>query len=227
MDTMFRLDASIRPQQSVTRSLADRVEAAAVANHAGLRVIRRDVGLQPLPTDAWPQSFSAVYVPEADRSAEQRQAAAFASVLADELLSAAAYLFAIPLYNWGAPAQVKNWVDLITTDPRFGPRSKALTGRPAALIVARGGDYGADSPRASWDHATPWLTRIFTDVWGLDLSVIETDLTLASVVEEMAERRGEAARRLAQAELAASALGATLLPARQEQPAQPLLATVS
>ncbi len=49
--------------------------------------------------------------------------------------------------------------------------------------------YGPGTPREGWDHATGWRRRVLEDVWGLDLDVIETELTLAEVTPQMAELR--------------------------------------
>lgn len=60
-------------------------------------------------------------------------------------------------------------------------------GRPVTLVVARGGGYGAGTPREGWDHATAYLVRILADVWGADVTVIEAELTLAPLTPAMAE----------------------------------------
>jgi FMN-dependent NADH-azoreductase len=54
-------------------------------------------------------------------------------------------------------------------------------GKPAVLVIVRGGSYAAGTPREGWDHATTWMTRILADVWKLDLKVVESELTLAGV----------------------------------------------
>ena len=145
------------------------------------------------------------------RTPEQRSAAALAAALADELLAADALLLAIPLYNFGIPQHVKNWVDLLMTDPRVAYGATPwLAGRPAVLVEARGGGYGAGTPREGWDHATPWLLHILADKWGLDLSVAAAELTLAEVVPAMADLRGLAAESLAAAHVTASEHGQQL-----------------
>ena len=54
-----------------------------------------------------------------------------------------AYLLAIPLYNFGIPQHVKAWIDLAFTDPRLSSAVPTpLAGRPAALVLVRGGGYG-------------------------------------------------------------------------------------
>jgi FMN-dependent NADH-azoreductase len=93
----------------------------------------------------------------------------------------------------GVSQHVKNWIDLILTDPRLGPgQDPLLAGRPAALIVTRGGGYGPGTPRAGWDHATPYYRRVFGDVLGLQLHVNEIELTLADFNPAMAPFRDQA-----------------------------------
>jgi FMN-dependent NADH-azoreductase len=105
-----------------------------------------------------------------------------AATLVDELLDAEALLFALPLYNFGVSQHFKAWVDLVLTDPRVASGvAQPLHGKPAVLVVVRGGAYGPGTPREGWDHATGWIRRILEDVWGLDLRVVETEFTLVGV----------------------------------------------
>lgn len=116
---------------------------------------RRDIGLAPLPSESWAAAVGSAHVPEAARTPEQRRALELAATLADELLDAQTILIAAPLYNFGVPAHLKAWIDLVITDPRFGPGSRPLAGRPVVLVAVCGGGYGAGTPREGWDHATP------------------------------------------------------------------------
>jgi FMN-dependent NADH-azoreductase len=197
MKKMFRLDASIRQEGSVTRAVADTLQSALASRLGDSSITHRDVGLSPLPSTVWAASAFAGFVPEDQRSYEQKHAQLLASELADELVGAEAYIFAVPLYNFGVSQHMKTWVDMLLTDARFAPGApKILAGRPAYLIVARGGGYGAGTPRHGWDHATGWLTRILADVLGLDVELIETELTLADVTPAMASLRELAAQNL-------------------------------
>ena len=183
--TLLRVDSSIRTEGSVSREVADSLEEAWSSRHPG-PVVRRDLGRDPLPAEAWAAAVTAGYTPEADRSPQQRAAVAFVAGLADELLAADAIVVAAPLYNFGVPQHLKTWLDLLITDPRLGPGTTPLTGRPLALVIARGGGYGLGTPRAGWDHATPYLEQIFGAVLGADLTLVEAELTLAAVTPAMA-----------------------------------------
>jgi FMN-dependent NADH-azoreductase len=180
--TLFRLDASIRVEGSASREIADIVEAEWLSVHPGDAVERRHIGVDVLPSDAWPRAVSAAYVPEADRTPEQKSAVALAAVLVDELLAADAVLLAVPLYNFGVSQHFKTWVDLVVTDPRAAAGGPGLlAGKKLVLCTVRGGAYGAGTPREGWDHSTSYLRRILGEVWGADLTVVEREFTLVGV----------------------------------------------
>ncbi len=209
--TLFRLDSSIRTQGSISRALADTAEAAWLAEHPAGEITRRDLGVDPLPSDAWASSVTASWGPVEGQTEQQRDAVALASRLGDELLAADALILAVPLYNWGISQHVKAWIDLLITDPRFGAGSQTpLAGRSALLVVARGGAYGEGTPKFGWDHATAYLSRILGEVWGLDLRIVEAELTLAGVVPAMADLAPLAAEFLANAHDAAAIHGRQL-----------------
>ena len=179
--SLFRLDASFRTEGSHSRAIGDLVEQAWTEANPGEPVIRRHIGTDPIPATAWGLAINAAYTPEEQRSPEQREAVALAATLVDELVAADALLFAVPLFNFGVSQHFKSYVDLVITDPRMGPGTTTLAGKPAELVVVRGGSYRAGTPREGWDHATPWMRRILADVWGLDLTVAETEFTLVGV----------------------------------------------
>lgn len=193
--TLFRLDSSIRREGSVTREVADSLERAWTEHHPDDVVARRDIGTNPLPSDVWAQAASAQGLPEEQRTPQQRAALALATELAEELISADAAVIAVPLYNFGISQHVKTWIDLLLTSPQLRPGggSEPLAGRPVSLVIARGGGYGPGTPREGWDHATPYLRRIFEDTFHADVTVVECELTLADVTPAMAELRDIAA----------------------------------
>jgi FMN-dependent NADH-azoreductase len=180
--SLFRLDASIRVEGSHSRAIADIVEQEWRNVHPGESVVRRHVGVDPIPATAWATAVYAGRTPEESRTDEQRAALALAAALTDELIAADALLFAAPLYNFGVSQHFKTWVDVVITDPRMAAGSQPiLAGKPAVLVTVRGGNYRPGTPREGWDHATGWMRRILGDVWHLDLKVVEAEFTNVGV----------------------------------------------
>jgi FMN-dependent NADH-azoreductase len=179
---LYRLDASIRVEGSHSRAIADIVEQEWRNAHPDEPIVRRHIGVKPIPATAWATAVSASRTPEESRSDEQKAALALAATLTDELVAADALLFAVPLYNFGVSQHLKAWVDMVITDPRMVAGAEPiLAGKPAVLVTVRGGSYRPGTPREGWDHATAWMRRILADVWNLDLKVVEAEFTLVGV----------------------------------------------
>jgi FMN-dependent NADH-azoreductase len=190
MTTLLRVDASIRVDGSVSRALADSAEATWKAEHPDGVVVRRDLGKHPIPSDVWPAVISANMGldggPDADR-AEAAAAVALANELSSELKNADAVLLAVPLYNYGLSQHVKTWIDLLLADTELVSGPGPVQGKPIIFTLARGGGYGPGTPREGWDHATPYLERVFGDMFGMDVRQAVAELTLAPVTPAMAE----------------------------------------
>jgi FMN-dependent NADH-azoreductase len=206
--SLFRLDASIRTEGSVSRAIADIVEESWRQDNSDATVTRRHIGLDPVPATAWAQSVFANRGDTESLTGEQKDAVALAAELANELLDADAYLFAVPLYNFGVSQHFKTWVDLALTDPGLASSDgPPLKGRPAVLVTVRGGAYGPGTPREGWDHATSWMRRILEDVWELDLRVVESEFTLVGVNPALDQFKDVAAEMRAESERLAAEHG--------------------
>jgi FMN-dependent NADH-azoreductase len=176
---LLRVDASIQGQRSASGELADLVLAEWSAARPEATVVRRSLGSEPLPGDAWALAVSAGFTPDDRRTEAQQAAHALAVALADEVRAAEAVVLAFPLYNFGISQHVKTWIDLVIAGGVHGERM--LAGKPVVLVTTRGGAYGPGTPREGWDHNTGYLRQILVDVWGADLTVVEREFTLVGV----------------------------------------------
>jgi len=84
----------------------------------------------------------------------------------ERFLSADAYLISSPMWNFGIPYALKQYIDVIL-QPKYlfrytdkGPEG-LVKGRKMAVITSRGGDYGAGSPFRSYDLQEPYLRNVF------------------------------------------------------------------
>ncbi|NDK30840.1 FMN-dependent NADH-azoreductase [Nesterenkonia haasae] len=180
--SLLRIDASIRHDGSVSRALADIAEAQWLATATDTRVVRREIGTTPLPSDAWAHTLAASATAEDARTLNQQEAFGLATTLVDELAGAGAFLFAVPLYNFGVSQHFKTYTDLVIADARMNPALTPVTaGKPGVLVTVQGGNYSPGTPKEGWDHATAWMRRILEDVWQIDLEVVTREFTLVGV----------------------------------------------
>jgi FMN-dependent NADH-azoreductase len=187
MTTLLRVDASIRVDGSVSRALADSAEAAWKSEHPDGIVVRRDLGRHPIPSTVWPTVVTSQMGfpadPDASRS-DQAESVALAAELSNELRNADAVLLAVPLYNFGISQHVKTWLDVLMLDHEL-MTSDALKDKPVIFTLSRGGGYGPGTPREGWDYATPYLERIFGEVFKMNIRKAVAELTLAPVTPAM------------------------------------------
>jgi FMN-dependent NADH-azoreductase len=216
---LLRIDSSLRVDGSVTRELADVVERTWLAAAPDADVVRRDVTAASSLHEVWRLAAGAGLIPDHQHTPAMRTASALAAQVADEALDADAIAIAAPLYNFGAPAGLKSWFDLLITDRRFSPRhtpiGRALAGVPVALLLAHGGGYRPGTPRAGWDHGTPYLLRLLADVFGADVATVTAELTAADADPAMAAMRPLARRSRADALALAGTTGAWLADRRR------------
>lgn len=177
--SLLRIDASILGHYSSSRALADVVQREWAEQHPHGTIVTRDLAADPIPSTAWIAGVSAGQTPAENQTEEQKAGLALAHELYQELVSADAVIVATGLYNYGLNQLVKSWIDQVLVVAQG--LGEILKGKDVALVVTRGGYYGEDGPKAGWDHGTPWLVRIFSEVWGANVTVVERDFTLVGV----------------------------------------------
>lgn len=169
--TILHIDASARRQGSVSRDLTARIVAA----HSAHRVITRDLADTPLPqiTEDW---VNANFTPADARTDAQRQVLALSDALVAELQAADTVVIGLPVYNFGVPAALKAWIDLVAragvtfryTDQ--GPEG-LLKGKRVIVAMASGGTEAG----SAIDFATPYLRFILGFLGITDVTVIAAD----------------------------------------------------
>ena len=189
--SLLRIDASILGPYSASRALGDEVQKHWTEQHPDAAVVTRDLAADPVPSSAWIAAVSGGQIPAEQQTDAQKQGLALAQQLFDELTGAESIIVATGLYNWGLNQLVKSWIDQILVVA--APLGEILKGKDVAIVVTRGGYYGEDGPKAGWDHGTPWLVRIFSEVWGAEVTVVERDFTLVGVNPALDEFTEQAA----------------------------------
>jgi FMN-dependent NADH-azoreductase len=213
MPHLLHLDSSIDPARSRSRAVTAAFAEAWRGRGDDFTVTYRDLHAQPVPhlTDA-----SSHWAARLRRPGEQPPAAeaALQQELIDELLAADVLLVGSPMYNYSLPSTLKAWVDHIhvpgVTTP-FDTPDQPLAGRPAVVVTTRGAVYDAGTPTEGWDHTVPPLKLILGTALGMQVAVIEVNLTLSDYVPALAEQLPRAEAELAAAKATARDLALTLV----------------
>ncbi|MEM8597071.1 MAG: NAD(P)H-dependent oxidoreductase [Pseudomonadota bacterium] len=186
--TVLHIDASVRLNGSTTRALSDAVVQRLREKGGISDVVRRDLsaGL-PLIDETW---VGANFTPEADRSPEQIDALTLSETLIGEIEAADILVIGLPIYNFGVPAGMKAWIDLVARARRTfrytenGPEG-LLTGKKAIIVAASGGT----AVGSEIDFATSWMRHVLGFIGITDVELVAADRQMARGGEAEAEAR--------------------------------------
>jgi FMN-dependent NADH-azoreductase len=164
MTTLLHVDCSPFPT-AMTRGLAGGFVDAWLAMNPNASVLRRDIGLNPVPHVS--AAFAAsVLTPPPNHSAEMKVAAAHAAELTQEFLAADRYVLSMPMRILNVPSTFKAYVEHIFHMDKVFRVTEAgyeglLGGRKVLCITARGGDYRAGSSMQRYDIQDAYLRALF------------------------------------------------------------------
>ena len=194
MKTLLIL-SSILAEQSASRKLADHLLNRLASTDSNLAVHTRDLGAQPLPYfDA--QVLAALSTPAEQRTAAQQDIVGVADALIKELFEAERIIFAVPVYNFGLPAQLKAYIDFIAragvtfTYSADGVPEGLVKGKQVFVVSARGGQARGTSQ----DTVTPYLQTMLSFLGMTQVSFVAaeglamgSELAMAGVAQGKAE----------------------------------------
>ena len=171
---ILEVSASGRSHDSVSRMLTQDIIDALESRHGMVELTRRDLnaGVRLVDEDWINANFTAAE----DRTAEQRGTLGESDALVAELQDADVIVIGAPIYNFGVPASLKAWVDMIARArltfryTENGPEG-LLKGKKAYVVIASGG-VPVDSLA---DFATPYLRQALSFVGITDVAIIAAD----------------------------------------------------
>ncbi|MGB0504717.1 MAG: FMN-dependent NADH-azoreductase [Pikeienuella sp.] len=169
--SILKIDSSGRKTGSASRQMTARLSDRLVAANTGATIVARDVS-SGLPTvdEIW---IGANFTPADARSEEQANMLSQSDELVAELRAADVLVIGLPIYNFGVPASLKAWIDLICRAGETfqygenGPEG-LLTGKRAIVTVASGG-VPLGSPV---DHASTYLKTVLGFVGITDVTFV-------------------------------------------------------
>lgn len=199
MATLLHIDASARniksvkeSRRSLSRQLSHTFIQQWLATKPADQIIRRDVGLYPIPAinQAW---IDAAFIAEENRQVQHRNALALSDELIAEIELADIIVIGTPMYNYGMPAALKAWFDQIiranktfTFDLSRGdfPLSPVLAGKKLVLCTSSGEfGFAPGEIRAEMNHLHSHI-RTLTPFLG-----VNEDYLIAIEYQEFADAR--------------------------------------
>jgi len=154
-----------------TRLAASIVERLQAAN-PGTTLTTRDLVRNALPA-LDEAALGALFTPAEQRTPEQAARVAHDDALIAEVQGADVLVLGVPMVNFAAPVQLKNWIDAIARAGvtfRYtanGPEG-LLTGKKVYIVLARGGKY-RDMPN---DSMVPWLKTVLGFLGMTDITFV-------------------------------------------------------
>lgn len=142
---ILQINASARREGANSTRVADTVTARLQAAHPGATRTLRDLAVTPHPV-LDELALGALFTPADQRTPEQAARVALDDALIAEIQTHDTLVLGVPMYNFGVPVQLKNWIDAIArsgvtfryTDK--GPQG-LLQGKTVYVALARGGRY--------------------------------------------------------------------------------------
>lgn len=157
---ILQINSSARSQGSQSSLLADELSARLRALNPGATLTVRDLARDPHPV-LDEAALGALFTPAGQRTPAQAARVALDDALIAQIQAADAVVLGVPMYNFGVPAQLKNWIDAIArvkvtfAYTEKGPQG-LLTGKKVYVALARGGLY-RNTPA---DTQVPYLKAV-------------------------------------------------------------------
>ncbi len=199
MTRVLHIQATLRGRESYSLRTAQAFLESYLDSHAGDELETLDLATGEIPEfDA--AAVSGKYHLMAGHSSTSEEVEAWKAIEAtiDQLKSAHKLVLSSPMWNFGIPYRLKQYFDVIV-QPRhtfsYSPEdgyTGLVTGRPAMLILARGGEYAPGTDTAVFDLQWPYLECILRFIGFTEIDSIVVAPTLQGGPEIAEQKLAEA-----------------------------------
>ena len=158
---ILQVNSSARTDGSHSTRLASAITQGLRSVHPDASVTVRDLARTPHPA-LDEAALGALFTAASERTPEQAARVALDDALIADIQAADTLVIGVPMYNFGVPSQLKNWIDAISRArvtfeyTEKGPQG-LLTGKKVYFALTRGGTY-RNTPS---DSQVPYLKTVF------------------------------------------------------------------
>lgn len=170
---ILRIDASANVSTSNSIKLGDQL-IAKLRDQGEINLTQRSLNEDMVFIDeTW---VGANFTPVEDRSEQQKRALEFSDLLIDELRQADHIVLTTPMYNFGIPASLKAWIDLIC---RAGVTFQYTADGPVGLLKNKQVDIvittGGVPLQSPVDFISDYLKQVFRFIGIEQINIIAAD----------------------------------------------------
>ena len=184
---ILQINSSARRDSSHSTNLANRLVARLRGADPEATLAVRDLNATPHPV-LDEAALVALFTAADKRTAEQDARVALDDALIAEIQAADAVVLGVPMYNFGVPAPLKNWIDAIARAgvtfryTEKGPEG-LLKGKKVYVALTRGGRY-RNTPA---DTQVPYLETVFAFLGMNDVHFVYAEgLSMGADAEQRA-----------------------------------------
>jgi FMN-dependent NADH-azoreductase len=184
---ILQINSSARREASHSTRLATRIVDRLRHADPEATLVVHDLNDAPHPV-LDEAALGALFAPPAQRTPEQNARVALDDALIAEIQAADVVVLGVPMYNFGVPAPLKNWIDAISrvgVTFRYtenGPEG-LLKGKKVYVALTRGGAY-RNTPA---DSQVPYLTTVLAFLGLTDVHFVYAEgLSMGPDVEQQA-----------------------------------------
>ena len=199
MSKLLYIQASPRTGRSYSIAVADAFMASYRESHPNDEIRTINLFQKDLPAfDGLAVQAKYTILHGKDHTQEELAAWKAVEAVIDEFRSADKYIMAVPMWNFGIPYRLKQYIDVLVQPgyafsytPEEGYRG-LITSKPIFIAYARGGEYPAGSDFEAFDLQKRYLEVILGFMGFTDLRSLVVEPTLMGGPEVAQSKREKA-----------------------------------
>ncbi|MHC4432697.1 MAG: FMN-dependent NADH-azoreductase [Planctomycetota bacterium] len=199
MSRLLYIQASPRIQRSHSIAVADAFVDAYGQKHADDEIVTLNLFEASIPNfDGLAVQAKYTILHGQSHSEQELQVWKNVEQVIEEFTSADKYVLAVPMWNFGIPYRLKQYIDILVQPGYTFSYSQEkgyeglVVGRPLLVVYARGGEYPAGSEAEAFDLQTKYVELAFGFIGFKDIRSVVVEPTLQGGPELAKTRVAEA-----------------------------------
>ena len=186
---LLRIDSSARGEGSISRQLTAYTAAQLSAADNTFILRHHDVGNHPLP-QLGAEQLVGIHGSVEGGDLELQQLQALSDQFIGELMATRVLVIGAPVYNFGIPATLKQWIDMVCRARKTfrytenGP--EGLTGVEQAIVIASSGGTPIGS---DFEFVSPYLRQVLGFIGVKQIHVIDASGSMGDAEATLAKAR--------------------------------------